>query len=58
MANKSEDEVERLYERKNRNAAPLDSLENDLHVDPVDALPIKTLDGKLQYRTSMKSFKH
>ncbi|KAF3333623.1 nucleolar complex protein 3 [Carex littledalei] len=54
VANKSEDEVERLYERKNRNAAPLDSLENDLHVDPVDALPIKTLDGKLQYRTNKK----
>ncbi|XP_078177729.1 nucleolar complex-associated protein 3-like [Carex rostrata] len=53
VANKSEDEVERLYERKNRNAAPLDSLEND-YVDPVDALPIKTLDGKLQYRTNKK----
>ncbi|KAJ4789323.1 Nucleolar complex protein 3-like protein [Rhynchospora pubera] len=52
VADKSGDEIERLYERRNRNNAPLDSRENDLQVDPVDALPIKTLDGKLQYRTT------
>ncbi|KAJ4813085.1 Nucleolar complex 3-like protein [Rhynchospora pubera] len=54
VADKSEDEIERLYERRTRNNAPLDSRENDLQVDPVDALPIKTLDGKLQYRTTKK----
>ncbi|KAJ3698354.1 hypothetical protein LUZ61_002059 [Rhynchospora tenuis] len=53
VAYKSQDEVERLYERRNRNDAPLDS-QDDLQVDPVDVLPIKTLDGQLQYRATKK----
>ncbi|KAJ3694073.1 hypothetical protein LUZ60_009553 [Juncus effusus] len=54
VADKNEDEIERLYEKRNKKAAFLQS-QDDLQVDRVDALPIKTLDGKLQYRTAKKA---
>lgn len=47
-----EDALESLYERRLRKKS-LDEKneESGLEVDPVDALPVKTLDGKLYYRT-------
>lgn len=43
-----------MYERRQRRKKLLDKdkEENELEVDPVDALPVKTLDGKLHYKTS------
>lgn len=53
VADHKEDELEALYEKRNRKAALLKSEEeNERYVDPVDALPIKTLEGELQYRTA------
>jgi len=52
VADQKEDELEALYERRNRKATTNKPKEEDgLQVDRVDALPIKTLDGELQYRT-------
>ncbi|XWS42902.1 hypothetical protein CRYUN_Cryun16bG0054300 [Craigia yunnanensis] len=48
----SEDALEALYEKRRRKA--LEQKENEknvVHVDPVDALPVKTLDGEVYYRT-------
>lgn len=56
VADHKEDELEALYEKRNRKAALKKPKEDDgLQVDRVDALPIKTLDGELQYRTAKKS---
>ncbi|WOL12256.1 nucleolar complex protein [Canna indica] len=56
VADHKEDELESLYEKRNRKASllRLKEEEDKLHVDPVDALPVKTLDGKLEYRTADK----
>lgn len=51
MADANEGALESLYEKRlrkkleNREKEP-----NALEVDPVDALPVKTLDGQLYYR--------
>ncbi|KAG1327463.1 hypothetical protein COCNU_01G013970 [Cocos nucifera] len=53
-ADHKEDELEALYEKRNRKAALLKSKEEEEQcVNLVDALPIKTLDGELQYRTGV-----
>ncbi|CAA2993004.1 Hypothetical predicted protein [Olea europaea subsp. europaea] len=50
-----EDALESLYEkrlRENKKKKPNKEIEeNAIEIDPVDALPVKTLDGKLYYRT-------
>ncbi|KAF7057464.1 hypothetical protein CFC21_064729 [Triticum aestivum] len=54
-----EDKVELLYEereRKRRAALALKPKDDDdLEVDPVDALPVKTLQGELLYRTAKRA---
>ncbi|XP_021288622.1 nucleolar complex protein 3 homolog isoform X2 [Herrania umbratica] len=48
----SEDALEALYEKRRRKA--LEQKENEksvVQVDPLDALPVKTLDGEVYYRT-------
>lgn len=53
---KDDDGLEARYERRNRKSALQDSKEeNGILVDSVDALPIKTLDGKLEYRIAKVS---
>ncbi|KGN44277.1 nucleolar complex protein 3 homolog [Cucumis sativus] len=56
VANVDEDALEVLYEKRLRKK-PVEKQEegNELQVDPVDALPVKTLDGKLYYRRSKLS---
>ncbi|XP_020109414.1 nucleolar complex protein 3 homolog isoform X2 [Ananas comosus] len=54
VADYEDDGLEALYEKRNRKAALLKAQEEELQVDPADALPIKTLDGKLQYRIAKK----
>ncbi|GMH07976.1 hypothetical protein Nepgr_009816 [Nepenthes gracilis] len=44
------DDLETLYEKRLRKNS-VEKGEKGLEVDPVDALPVKTLDGKLYYRT-------
>lgn len=53
MADHEEDELEALYEKRNLKKALRKANEEvaGLQVDRVDALPIKTLDGELRYRT-------
>lgn len=53
VADAKEDELEALYEKRLRKNALKKIEENSLQVDHVDALPVKTLDGKLYYRTSL-----
>lgn len=49
--------MEALYEKRNRKAAVNKPKEEEgLQVDRVDALPIKTLDGELQYRAGELTF--
>ncbi|KAJ0975816.1 hypothetical protein J5N97_017781 [Dioscorea zingiberensis] len=57
VADAKEDELEALYEKRNRKAALRKGNEEGvgLQVDRVDALPIKTLDGELRYRTAKES---
>ncbi|RWW25749.1 hypothetical protein GW17_00009888 [Ensete ventricosum] len=57
VANHEDDELEALYEKRNRKSSllRLKEEEDKLQVDPVDALPVKTLDGKLEYRTADRS---
>lgn len=57
VANAKEDNLEALYERRLRNKALENEEEKGLEVDRVNALPIKTLDGKLQYKTIPKGAK-
>ncbi|XP_010256444.1 PREDICTED: nucleolar complex protein 3 homolog [Nelumbo nucifera] len=56
VANKKEEEIEALYEKRIRKNRSLEkeNEEDGVQVDPVDALPVKTLDGKLYYRTMAK----
>ena len=52
VADVKEDALEALYEKNLKKKTLLkEKEESGLRVDPVDALPIKTLDGKLYYRT-------
>lgn len=54
VADAKEDELEALYEKRLRkNALKKESEEKGLQVDRVEALPVKTLDGKLYYRTGL-----
>ncbi|ERN14796.1 nucleolar complex protein 3 homolog [Amborella trichopoda] len=49
---KKEDALESFYEKRKKKAFIENNEGNALQLDPVDALPVKTLDGKLYYRTS------
>jgi len=52
VADVKEDALESLYERRfKKKLIEEKNEENGLEVDRVDALPVKTLDGKLYYRT-------
>lgn len=52
VADVKEDALEALYEKRlKKKALQKEKEESGLRVDPVDALPVKTLDGKLYYRT-------
>ncbi|XP_019413663.1 PREDICTED: nucleolar complex protein 3 homolog isoform X2 [Lupinus angustifolius] len=56
VADAKEDTLEKLYEERSRKSAlKKEKEETGLQVDRVDALPIKTLDGKLYYRTAKKT---
>ncbi|KAH7842812.1 hypothetical protein Vadar_009511 [Vaccinium darrowii] len=56
VADVKEDALESLYERRLRKKSlEKGKEENGLEVDRVDALPVKTLDGKLHYRTVPKT---
>ncbi|KAK9699416.1 hypothetical protein RND81_08G172000 [Saponaria officinalis] len=57
VANADEDEVEALYERRSRKKILGAEEEKGLEVDRVNALPVKTPDGQLVYRTVPKSAK-
>lgn len=53
-----EDALESLYERRSRKKSlGKEKEENVLEVYPVDALPVKTLDGKIVFRTVPKASK-
>ncbi|XP_024966832.1 nucleolar complex protein 3 homolog isoform X2 [Cynara cardunculus var. scolymus] len=55
VADVKEDALESLYEKRLRKKS-LAATENIQHeVDPVDALPVKTLDGEVYYRTVSKA---
>ncbi|KAF7145025.1 hypothetical protein RHSIM_Rhsim04G0004600 [Rhododendron simsii] len=55
VADVKEDALEALYERRSRkNSFEKEKEEKGLEVDRVDALPVKTLDGKLYYKTVPK----
>lgn len=46
------DDLEAAYEKRLRRKSQQKKVEEEgLQVDPVDALPVKTLDGKVYYRT-------
>lgn len=51
--------VEDKYEeeRSKKKAHEEENVSNEIQVDPVDVLPVKTLDGKLHYRTVTKKSK-
>lgn len=52
-----EDALEALYEKRlKKKSLQKEQEESKLQVDPVDALPVKTLDGKLYYRTGTLLF--
>lgn len=52
VADVKEDALEALYEKRlKKKALQKEQEESKLQVDPVDVLPVKTLDGKLYYRT-------
>lgn len=52
VADVKEDALESLYEKRLRKKSLLkEKDENLLQVDPVDALPVKTPDGKIVFRT-------
>lgn len=49
-----DDALEKLYEKRmQKNALKKEKEETGLQVDRVDALPIKTLDGKIHYGTGI-----
>ena len=50
---KRTEDVETIYEnRADRNSAKVDDDGEDMAVDPVDALPVKSLTGELHYRST------
>ncbi|GAB4827335.1 hypothetical protein Ancab_034222 [Ancistrocladus abbreviatus] len=51
IADLKEDNLEVLYEKRLRKKSLEKEEEKGVEVDPVDALPVKTLDGELYYRT-------
>ncbi|KAK6645744.1 hypothetical protein PHAVU_L001854 [Phaseolus vulgaris] len=56
VADAKDDALEKLYEKRmQKNALKKEKEETGLQVDRADALPIKTLDGKLHYRTATKT---
>uniref|UniRef100_A0ACD5VR13 Uncharacterized protein n=1 Tax=Avena sativa TaxID=4498 RepID=A0ACD5VR13_AVESA len=59
VADHDDDKVELLYEERERKRRAAKALnpknDDDLEVDPVDALPVKTLDGELVFRTAKKA---
>lgn len=56
VADAKDDALEKLYEKRlQKNALKKEKEETGLQVDRVDALPIKTLDGKVYYRTATKT---
>ncbi|KAI9116384.1 hypothetical protein K1719_012551 [Acacia pycnantha] len=56
VADAKEDDLEALYEKRmKKNALKKETEESSLQVDRVEALPVKTLDGKLYYRTVSKT---
>ncbi|KAL5130261.1 Nucleolar complex protein 3 [Glycine soja] len=56
VADAKDDALEKLYEKRmQKNALKKEKEETGLQVDRVDALPIKTLDGKIHYRTATKT---
>ncbi|CAA3011540.1 nucleolar complex 3 homolog [Olea europaea subsp. europaea] len=58
VADVKEDALESLYEKRLRKKQSNKEIEEDaIEVDPVDALPVKTLDGKLYYRTVPREIK-
>ncbi|KAI9161375.1 hypothetical protein LWI28_016783 [Acer negundo] len=60
VADVNEDALEAIYEKRLKKKSALqkeNEEKNKVHVDPVDALPVKTLDGKLYYRTVAKTSK-
>ncbi|KAL5811480.1 hypothetical protein ACOSQ4_028048 [Xanthoceras sorbifolium] len=59
VADVKEDALEAIYEKRLRkkSAALKENEESKVQLDPVDALPVKTLDGKVYYRTLAKTSK-
>ncbi|KAF3942565.1 hypothetical protein CMV_030791 [Castanea mollissima] len=56
VADAKEDALEALYEKRlKKKALQKEKEESGVQIDPVDALPVKTLDGKLYYRTLTKT---
>ncbi|MED6107797.1 hypothetical protein PIB30_017499 [Stylosanthes scabra] len=56
VADAKDDALEKLYEKRLRkNALKKEKEETGIQVDRVDALPIKSLDGQLYYRTAAKA---
>jgi nucleolar complex protein 3 len=56
VADAKEDALEKLYEQRRQKTAlkkEKEKEETGLQVDRVDALPVKTLDGKVYYRTGV-----
>lgn len=57
VADAKEDALEKMYEqRMQKNALKKEKEETGLQVDRVDALPVKTLDGKIYFRTGIWCF--
>lgn len=55
VANTKEDDLEALYEKRLRKKTLENEEKKGIEVDRVDALPVKTLDGKLYYKTGLQS---
>lgn len=57
VADVKEDALEAIYEKRLRKkSVEKEKEESGVKIDPVDALPVKTLDGKLYYRTCIELF--
>lgn len=54
VANAKEDDLEALYEKRLRRKTLENEEKKGIEVDRVDALPIKTLDGQLYYKTGLQ----
>lgn len=55
VADVKEDALEALYEKRSRKKSLATDNDTQHEVDPVDALPVKTLDGQVYYRTVSKN---